>query len=118
MCRLFSLLVSSRKTEVGRKINNDYSKHWTLEFELLNLPMSQKLNTKNRLLGIIFSLLLLIKRNSMKRVLFGIAMLLFVGWIIGCFMLKGGSYIHILAIVSAIACMQAVIITPKAQAVR
>ncbi len=55
----------------------------------------------------------------MKRVLFGIATLLLVAWILGFFIFNAGTIIHLLIIVSAIACMQAVIITaPRGQTSR
>lgn len=54
----------------------------------------------------------------MKRLLFGIAMLLLVVWIFGFFIFNAGTIIHLSVIVAAIACMQAIIITsPKSTGV-
>lgn len=36
------------------------------------------------------------------------------GWVLGFFILDAGVYIHIFFMVSAISCMQAVILTPRA----
>jgi hypothetical protein len=49
----------------------------------------------------------------MKRALFIIAALLMVSWFLGFFLWNAGISIHILIIVSAIFCMQAVILTPR-----
>ena len=49
----------------------------------------------------------------MKRMLFGLATVLFLAWVIGFFILNAGKMIHLSGIVSAIAYMQAVIITSK-----
>lgn len=54
----------------------------------------------------------------MKRMLFAIATLLLVAWILGFFIFNAGTMIHILIIVSAITGMQAVIITPRCQSSR
>lgn len=51
----------------------------------------------------------------MKRMLFGLALLLFLAWVIGFFIFNAGKMIHLSGIISAIAYMQAVIITPKPQ---
>jgi hypothetical protein len=56
---------------------------------------------------------LLYNLKAMKRALFVIAALLLAGWVLGFFILNAGVFIHIFIIVSAIACMQAVILTPR-----
>jgi len=51
--------------------------------------------------------------NDMKRALFIIAAILLISWILGFFIWNAGVFIHIFFIASAIACMQAVILTPR-----
>lgn len=66
--------------------------------------------------GIIFSIKYyhsLIKILNMRYILFLLAGLFFAGWLLGCFVLKAGFYIHILVLMSAIFCLQAIIVNPK-----
>ncbi len=52
------------------------------------------------------------KTHFMKLALFIIAALLAVAWIISCFVLKAGIFVHIFLITAALLFMQAIIINP------
>jgi hypothetical protein len=54
----------------------------------------------------------------MKLTLYIIAALLIVAWILGVFVFKAGSFIHIFVISSGLSFMQGVIFTPKQQTER
>ncbi|MGK2863624.1 MAG: lmo0937 family membrane protein [Chitinophagaceae bacterium] len=54
----------------------------------------------------------------MRRVLFIIAALTAVAWLIGFFIFRAGMFIHISMMTSALCWMQAVIINPKPQVIR
>jgi|GEM_PF-5500439 len=49
--------------------------------------------------------------RSMKRILFIIAALMLLSWIVGFFIWNAGVYIHVFFMVSAILCMRAIILT-------
>lgn len=51
----------------------------------------------------------------MKLVLYIIAVLLVIAWILGFFIFSAGMFIHVLVIAAAISFLQAIIIAPKAQ---
>lgn len=53
----------------------------------------------------------------MKRVLFIIAAILMLSWILGVFVWNAGVFIHALFITSVIFCMQAIIVTPRSSSV-
>jgi len=54
----------------------------------------------------------------MKLTLFIVAGLLIVSWILGVFVFKAGTFIHIFVITAALSFMQGIILTPKQQAER
>jgi hypothetical protein len=51
----------------------------------------------------------------MKRILYTLAIILIITWVLGVFIFTAGMFIHILLIVAAILCMQAIINRPKPQ---
>ena len=60
-----------------------------------------------------FTLKLSINEADMKNIFIGVAVLFFLGWIVGFFMLGAGMLIHTLAAMSLVFWIQGVIIAPK-----